>query len=81
MKFHVHQFLEFENSVAKINKITGNNVTLRKMTQGKTWDYQQAVTLTHLQKLHKVGKLHCIDHVTILRLLSAEKITEGGVMS
>ena len=80
MKFHVHQFLEFENSVAKINKIKGNDVKLRKMTQGENWDYQQAVTLTHLKKLHAAGKLHCIDHVTILRLLSAEKITEGGIM-
>jgi len=81
MKFHEQQYLEFNNAVAKITKINGDSVKLRRMTAGETWDYQQKVSLQHLLKLHKTGHLFCIDYLTILRMLSKEKEIEGGIVS
>ncbi len=69
MKFYINQYLVFENSVAKINKIDDETVKLRKMTFGKSYHYQTKISLERLKKMYKVKKVKSVDPMLILILL------------
>lgn len=89
MRWREGQYLLFENSVAKINKIDRKwrlikwqrccdkktkCAKLRKWSKGNTikgYDWQQIVSIKHLDKLHKENKVRIISPNEVMEILFA----------
>ncbi len=73
-RFRENQYLLFEKSIAKINKINNGTIIMRKFTKGTTqhgYDWQHKVSYNYLERLYQEHKVRIIPPLEVLKLLLA----------
>ena len=74
MGWRQNQYLLFEKSIGKINKLNNNKVKLRKFSKGNTkngYSYQHNITLERLNSLYKNNKVRIISPEEVMEILLA----------
>ncbi len=80
MNLRLNQYLEFQNRIAKINKIEGDEIKLRNFSHGNTkkgYSYQSTIKKASLINGMRIGNIKCISPEFIMELL-LKKLKGGG---